>query len=565
VVVAALLAAVFRFAQRVTDEGFAQRCVIDVRTRLYDKLQRLDARFFDEHESGQIIQRLTADARYVYSLIQGLLVRVGIALVSLVIFLSFMLQESVVLTLAALGVMPVQAWAVTRYGRTTKPRFKEQARLVDTVVHRLSEAIAGVRVVRAFGAQRHVTERFDEASTTAREHRVDLARSQGRYIPAVQAGNLLGTGVLMCVGGLLVLQNEAQLATRAADGGAATAVTAGVTLGTLVVFRGLLRSLAGQIEAIMWFAAQAPEALAGADRVFRMLEQEERVRDAVATRAGGAADEAAPAFEGAGGWSGPLVFEDVRFRYREGAPEVLRDVNLRIEPGETVAVVGRTGAGKSTVLGLVSRLHDPTVGRITLGGVDLRELPLRELRRRVSWVFQEPFLFSNTVHNNIAFGVPEADREAVHAAAEAAQASGFIGELSGHYETVVGERGVDLSGGQRQRLTIARALVTDPDILVLDDALTAVDPLTESLIQRALDRSGRRRTTIIVAHRLSTLRRADRIVVLERGEVAGVGTHDELMNMAGHYREAALIQLALDEHEHEHGPEEADDHGGGAR
>ncbi|GEM_PF-74016 len=554
VLLAAVLAAAMRYLQRVTEEAFAQRCIIDVRRRMYDKLQRLDFGFFDEHETGQIIQRLTADAQQVRMLVQGLLVRMVIAIVTLAIFLTYMLDQSVWLTLTVLAVLPVQSWAVARYGRVTKPRFKEQARLVDTVVHRLSEAIAGVRVIRAFGRQGHVTERFDRDADLAKKHRIDLARSQGRYIPAVQAGNLLGTGVLVCVGVLLVLDANAEADAAAAGAAAAT----GLTLGALWSFRGLLRSLSGQLESIMWFAAQAPESLAGADRVFRMLEQDEKVTDNIAIhaaqhpRADDADDaddprHAQPAFTEGGTWRGPLVFDDVSFRYKPHTPDVLSNVELRIEPGETVAVVGRTGSGKSTLLSLVSRLHDPTQGRITLGGVDLKDLPLRELRRRVAWVFQEPFLFSNTVHNNIAFGAPAASREEVAAAADAAQAADFIAELNASYETVVGERGVDLSGGQRQRLTIARALVTDPDILVLDDALTAVDPVTEALIQQALEHSGPKRTTIIVAHRLSTLRRADRIVVIERGAIAGVGTHEQLVNQPGHYREAALIQLALDE------------------
>ena len=521
---AAGVGAVMRYLNRVTEEAFAQRCVMDLRVRLYGTLQRLDFRFFDEHETGQIINRLTSDARQVYNIIQGLLVRLIIAGVTLTIFLSFMVQQSAVLTAAVLAVLPVQSWVVIRYGKKTKPRFKEQSERVDRLIHRLQESIAGVRVIRAFGRQDHATALFDEDAASARDHRIELAKSQGLHIPAVPAGNMLATALLIGVGGVLIV-----------TGGAGGALGAGLTLGSLVVFRGLTRNLSGQIEAIMWFAAQAPESLAAADRVFRMLETTPAIGEPVEAKALPRARSHA------------IVFEGVGFRYREDAPEVLSGIDLRIEPGETVAVVGRTGAGKSTLLSLVARLYDPTRGRVTIGGVDLRDVGLGELRSRVSYVFQEPFLFSNTVFNNIAFADPRTPDEAVHAAAESAQASGFIGSLSGGYDTVVGERGVDLSGGQRQRLTIARALVTDPDVLILDDALTAVDPITEALIQRALDHTNEGRTTLIVAHRLSTLRRADRIVVLEGGRVAAVGTHRELMETDSHYKEAALIQLSIEQ------------------
>lgn len=534
VLVLAVLAGAGRFGQRYTDEWFSQRCVIDLRTRLYRKLQRMDFRYFDDHDTGQIINRFTSDVQAVRAFMQGVMIRLVIALVTLSVFLVFMLRESVLLTAVCMIALPVQFVVIWHYGRTTKPRFKKQAELVDDLIHKLQEAIAGIRVIRAFGRAPEQIARFDAAAGAARDQRIRLSRSVGTHIPMIQAGGMLTAAVLLGVGGWLVIQNQGAAEASAAAGGARIS-SVGITLGALWIFRSLLLQLSGQIETIIFVFAQAPEAFAGADRIFGFLDEEIRIDEPE--------DPAA-----IGEIRGEIVFDAVSFSYPDGPP-VLQDVSFAIHPGETIAIVGRTGAGKSTLLSLIARFHDPSSGRVLIDGTDVRDLPIRTVRRYIGYVFQESFLFSNTVHNNVAFGPVQLEQETIIAATDAAQATGFIGELEGGFDTIIGERGMDLSGGQRQRLTIARALAADPKILILDDALTAVDPITETKIQEALDPLRRDRTTIIVAHRLSTLRRADRIVVLDEGRVVGIGTHRELMSERGHYREAALIQLAMDESE----------------
>ena len=520
-----LLTAVARYAQRVADERFVQACVVDLRTKLYEKLQRLSFSFFDAHDTGEIIQRVTSDAQSVRAFIQGVMIRLLIAVVTFGVFLTYMLRESVTLALVCLITLPLQTIVMTRFGRLAKPAYIRQGRLVDEYVHHFQESIAGARVIRSFAREPERIAQADERVGAARDHRVSIDRLRSTHIPVVMGSSIVSQAVLLGVGGGLVLMGPG---------------AGGIELGALWVFYVLVGRLGAQAlsEAIAMVAASAPESLAGAERVFRLMDYPEEVGP-------GSAPAPAPA---SGGARGRVEFRGVTFSYG-GAEPSLRGVSFVAEPGETIAIVGPTGSGKSTLLGLIPRFYDADEGEVVVDGVDVRALPLREHRARVGFVFQEPFLFSNTIRRNVAFGASGASEPEVLAAIEDAHASDVLAERESGLETIIGERGVSLSGGQRQRLTLARALLTDPEILVLDDATGAVDAITESEILRALDRRTRGRTTFIVAHRLSTLRRADRIVVLDRGRVVDVGTHAELLERPGHYRAAALIQLALDDDE----------------
>ena len=523
-----ILRAIGYLAGRLTDELLAQAIIVDLRDALYRKLNELPFSFYDTHDSGTIINRVTGDVQSVRGFIQGVLLRAFTALASLIVFLSAMLAIHVWLSLACLTFIVLQGVVMLRFARRARPAFQVQRKLLDGLTLRLSEAVQGVRVIRAFGRERRQVEKFTAQSEEARDQRYSIWKLMANHMPIVQGAGWLAVAVLIGYGGYLVgVGPEA----------------GGIALGSIWVFFGLLRSLAGQLEPLIRVAGQMPEALTASERIFAILDTEPDITSPQTPLA---------PVEGSARARGEIEFRHVSFGYTE-SDAVLHEISFRIEPGETVAIVGPTGSGKTTLLNFIPRFHDPNRGQVLLDGVDVREWDLRSLRRSIGFVFQEAYLFSNTIANNIAFGDPDAPLERIAENARRAAAERFIGQLERQYETIVGERGVMLSGGERQRLSIARALLIDPPILLLDDAMSAVDASTEALIQSNVDALGGARTILVVAHRLSTLRRADRVLVIERGRIVTSGTHEVLMATDGHYREAALVQLAHEQEEEQEG------------
>jgi len=509
------------------------RIVPQLRSLVYDKLQRLSFRFFDANATGSIINRVTSDVQSVRAFIDGVLIQFILLLVSLVCYLAYMFSLNVGLTLACLATTPLM-WLVTViFSRMVRPLYDKNRDLVDRVILRLAESIQGVQVIKGFGREREEIARFAIDNGAVRDQQHGIFWRVSIFGPIIGYMTQINLVILLAYGGWLVTQDRLALGSG------------------LVVFAGLLHQFSSQVANLTNIANSVQQSLSGARRVFEILDTPIAIESPLnAVRLSspghplrGSAPRDEPISRSEMTTIGRIDFDHVWFEYTPGNP-VLKDVTFTIEPGQKVAILGATGAGKSTLLALLCRFYDPTRGRILLDGHDLRDLDLDDLRRNIGLVFQETFLFSNTVAANIAFGHPQTTLGQVQAAARIAAAHDFVAELPLGYDTVLGESGLDLSGGQRQRLAIARAVLLDPALLLLDDPAAAIDPHTEHEILAAMERAMHGRTTLVIAHRLSTLRQCDRVIVMDSGRIAQRGTHAELMEADGHYRHAAESQLA---------------------
>lgn len=512
ILVLALTRAVLNYAYTVSVNRLVQqRVVVDLRTELYAKLQRMSFRFYDENTTGSIITRATTDVQSVRMFLDQVLIQIFIMVISLTVYIAYMASLSPSLTLACLATTPV-LWALSAvFSSRIRPHYARNRTLADALVQYFTESIQGVQVTRAFGRETADREGFECRNRGVFEQQFGIFWRISLFSPAVGFLTRINIAVLLGYGGWLVIQGELPLGTG------------------LVVFAGLLEQYSGQVNQVATIVNSVQQSLIGARRVFEILDAPVEVRN-------DPHPVPCPRLQG------HVTFHNVHFAY-SGIDPVLHDITLDVPPGQCVAILGATGAGKSVLMSLIPRFFDVTRGAVLIDGTDVRRLDLAGLRRNIGIVFQESFLFSTTIAANIAFGHPDAPRAEIERAARLAAAHDFIHTLPRGYDTVLTEGGLNLSGGQRQRLAVARALLLDPAILLLDDPTAAIDSETERDIFDAMDRAMAGRTTFIVAHRLSTLRRADLIVVMERGRIVQTGTHAALMRTPGPYQKLAELQL----------------------
>ncbi len=500
------------FGDQYLRHALGEKFIYDLRVRLYAYLQRLSLSFFEQTSTGELMSRLTNDVNSLEDFVThgssltavDLLRLVGTGIV------LFLLDWR--LALAVLAPMPILAVSLRWFNRRVRPMYRQvRARLGD-INARLQDNLAGIRVIQAFGQEEAHLERFAAESDAYYRARVRAIRTWASFFPAFRFVASWGPVLVLGVGAWLVVQERA-------------------SLGTLVAVLSYTTAFYEPLHRLTEVDNVIQQAIAAGERIFELLDREPEIGDA---------PDAVELEE----VRGEVRFEDVHFRYG-GTDEVLHDVDFTIAPGEVVALVGPSGAGKTSIANLLCRFYDPIHGRVLLDGHDLRTIRLDSLRRHVAVVLQETFLFNTTVRENIAFGKPDATEEEIVAAARAANADEFIRQLPNGYDTEIGERGVRLSGGQKQRLALARAILTNPRVLILDEATSSVDAEAEYLIQQALQEVLKGRTALIIAHRLSTIRNADKIIALEGGRIREVGNHRELLRRGGLYSQLYHRQVEM--------------------
>ncbi len=511
VLAVAIVKTAITFAQRYNIEFTAQKVIYDVRNRLYQHLQTLSFSFFDQNRTGELMSRMTSDVATLQRAMGMGFINLFSASLTIVYTLVLLFNMNWRLTMMSLIFMPFLIWSVTQFAVKVRPTFRMVRDQMGIFSAAMQESITGVRVVKAFAQEDYEIEKFLKENQNYYDKNLISVRLEAFYSPLMSFISNMGTVFLIWYGGRQVI------------GGS-------ITLGEWTVFNTLLAQLIQPIRQFGMLISMVQRAVASGQRIFEVLDTQSDVADA-------------PGAITLPPLAGHVVMDHVFFSY-DNRTFVLEDICLEALPGQTIAILGSTGSGKSSVINLVPRFYDPQKGTVRIDGHDLKEVTIDSLRRQVGIVLQETFLFNDSLRNNIAYGKPDATLEDIISAAKAARIHEFIQTLPDGYETVVGERGVGLSGGQKQRMAIARALLMEAKVLILDESTSSVDTETEHAIQQAFAKLTENSTTFIIAQRLSTIRNADKIVVLDKGRIVQEGSHEELLlDTGGIYHQIYEMQL----------------------
>ncbi len=491
-----------------------EKIILELRRSIFSRLQMLSLSYFDSRQTGEIMSRVTNDSEVVESFVN----HAADTLISDVIKLFAMVTVMFIVspTLAAIALVPVPILFVLafRFSKRVRPLYRRIRERLADINAGIQERISGIRVVKSFAREEYEYGRFDAEASSYYDARVNAVKQWASFFPQVDLLVRSGIVAIWAVGALLVMRGQ-------------------TTMGTLVMFHSYLGMLYEPVGNLARINDTIQRSLAAAERIFEVVDEQPAIQDA-------------PDAVKIGRIQGRVELENVSFRYEDGE-EVLKEVSLTAEPGQIVALVGRSGAGKTSIVNLIPRFYDPIAGRVLIDGTDIRTVTQASLRRQVAMVLQDTFLFNGTVSENIRYGKLEATDEEVREAARIANAEEFILEMPSGYETEIGERGIKLSGGQKQRLAIARAVLADPRILILDEATSSVDSESEYLIHRAMDRLMEGRTTFVIAHRLSTIKHAGQIIALEHGRIVEAGDHSTLLDADGVYSQMYATQFRLAE------------------
>ena len=507
-----VLTALLNLLQRYLTEWIGAHVGYDLRNAMYERIQDLPFSYHDHTTTGQLINRCIEDVRAVQSFAGDSLVQlVQLGVLAVGVIIALVLRNPTLALIALLPLIPM-AIMTTAFGKRITLLFYDVDNNLGDLSAQLQENVLGAHVVRAFAREPHEIERFDKINRLYIKARLTVIGEWSKVMPTTHLLINLGTILILLAGGPLVFQGK-------------------MTVGELVAFNAYLLMLSAPVQQLAWLVNSLGESEAGAQRVLEILGHIPEILSP-------------PAAETLGDLSGGVEFRDVSLRYQDEKIRALSDINLTVQPNQLIALIGQTGSGKTSLVNLIPRFYDVSEGAVLVDGVDVRRVDLDSLRRQIGIVLQTSLLFSESIRENISYGRTDATLEEVIAAARAAQAHDFINKLPEGYDTLVGERGITLSGGQRQRIAIARALLMNPRILILDDSTSSVDTQTERLIQEALDKLMEGRTTFVIAHRLATIRRADLILVMADGRIVQSGQHASLLKEGGLYREIYDLQLS---------------------